>query len=765
MGKFEKKNRTASPQASRSAYPRNARPTQAQRSARKQHKKQSSLPLLLGIGGVAVILIACVAAFFLLRNPDGPGSSEPLKNHFAVKINDQLFDKNIYIAGVDVGGMTQEEALEALRNAYTPVDTSGLSEEEAEKLKNTVSYGDKLQNLNIRLYTDAANYSPFITTYDPTSEYAVDIYGKPLPNPQAPIAADGGSEHVETDAPLNQNGLPYEEERTLCIPAANVEITFDVQDVVEAAYQFIQSGKALPDEKNHIEIDISDYLCVEDNGYIDDVLSHLSESLSEGSDTQVNDSTTYITDDGGNPVQVDCIEIVLGTVARSIDFDDLKRAILHSYMTYSFDLQYIYEETFPGTIDLDVLYRHYECKAPVNAFIDEETYEITDGELGWGFRMLDAYTLLSNAVPGDTVILPLTELEPTYTTEMLSTKLFSDVLASYDSPHVYNPTRTHNLELACEAIDGTILKPGDEFSFNKIVGERTSDKGYGAAAVYVGGKTEDQLGGGVCQVASTVYLCTLMSDLEVVERYEHQFAPTYVPYGMDATVYWGSLDYRFRNNTPYPIRIDASVSDGYVHVTFLGTETKDYTVKMYYDVVKYDPFETVTVYIHPDMKNYDKYKDYSHGEVIQTAYTGYVVYTYMEKVDADGNVLSTTKVNTSEYDRRDREIAYLLDPDIPMNEQLDPDGNLIQPTEPESDPTEPTESDPTEPTETDPTETDPTENDPEPTESTEPSTPDGTEPTEPPTEEDPGEPSSGDETESTQNPDEPIEPIHNGGDD
>lgn len=738
MGKFEKKNRTA---PSRSA-PRsqNARPTQAQRSAKKRRKKQSRLPLFLGLGGVAVILIACVAAFVLLGGSDDVGG---------LKVEGDRIVSGATVAGVEIGGMTQEEAVEALRNVFPAVDTGGMSAEDAEKFANTLSYGDKLDNLNIRLYTNANNYSPFVTTYDPKSEYAVDIYGHILENPQTPAATDDGeTEEVGEDVPRNENGLPYEEERTLCIPSSNVTVTFDVQAVVEAAYQYGRSVKAEADESSRIVIDISDLLTVEDNGYIDDVLSHLADSLSEGSDTQINDTTTYLTDDDGNPVEVDCIEIVLGSVGRSIDFDDLKKEILRCYMTCEYDLQYIYEETFPGTVDLDALYKRYNCKAPVNAVIDEDTYEITDGQNGWGFRMLDAYTLLSAALPGDTVHLTLTELEPTYTTEMLSTQLFSDVLASYDSPHVYNPTRTHNLELACEAIDGTILKPGDTFSFNKIVGERTAAKGYGEAAVYVGGKTENQLGGGVCQVASTVYLCTLLSDLEVLERYEHQFAPTYVPYGMDATIYWGSLDYQFRNNTPYPIRIDASVSGGYVHITFYGTETKDYTVKMSYDVVKYDPYEEVTVYIHPDMKNYDRYKGYATGDVIQTAYTGYVVYTYMEKLDADGNVLSRTKVNTSEYDRRDRQIAYLLDPSIPMSEQLDADGNLIPPTEPDSTEPEPTETEPTE-TDTEPSEsTEPTETENEPTES---SSENETEPTE-----DPGT----SESQSDSAPTEPVEPIH-----
>ena len=131
-------------------------------------------------------------------------------------------------------------------------------------------------------------------------------------------------------------------------------------------------------------------------------------------------------------------------------------------------------------------------------------------------------------------------------------------------------------------INGYVLKPGETFSFNGVVGERTAAKGYKEGGVYVGGETVQQLGGGVCQVASVLYYCTLKSDLEVIARQEHQYVPDYIPWGMDATIYWGSLDYKFRNNTTYPIRILAEASGGYVRVRFMGTETKDYTVELDY---------------------------------------------------------------------------------------------------------------------------------------------------------------------------------------
>ena len=118
------------------------------------------------------------------------------------------------------------------------------------------------------------------------------------------------------------------------------------------------------------------------------------------------------------------------------------------------------------------------------------------------------------------------------------------------------------------------------------------------AIVYLdGGKSESEEGGGVCQVSSTIYECVLLANLQVTERAPHMFEVTYVPRGQDATVYWGQLDFKFKNNTGYPIRIDASVSGGYVHIALVGTkEDKDYDhVTLTYQQLATKPWKTVGV--------------------------------------------------------------------------------------------------------------------------------------------------------------------------
>lgn len=165
----------------------------------------------------------------------------------------------------------------------------------------------------------------------------------------------------------------------------------------------------------------------------------------------------------------------------------------------------------------------------------------------------------------------------------LSTE-FSKVYASYKTAHVYNPNRTTNLKLACNAINGTILKPGEVFSFNQVVGIRSASKGYKPATIFTGSNsTAQSLGGGICQVASTLFNATLYANLGIVERHQHSQRVTYCPLGRDAAIFWGSEDYKFKNTSEYPIKINMVCKDGYVYCKLLvssDVSPKDVTLKV-----------------------------------------------------------------------------------------------------------------------------------------------------------------------------------------
>ena len=131
------------------------------------------------------------------------------------------------------------------------------------------------------------------------------------------------------------------------------------------------------------------------------------------------------------------------------------------------------------------------------------------------------------------------------------------LISSYTTATTSNANRNTNIDLACRAVSGTVVMPGETFSFNKTTGQRTAQKGYLPAAAISGGATVDEIGGGVCQVSSTLFNAAAMADMTVVSRSPHTWPSTYVEKGRDATVNWPNLDFSFRNDKETPIFIVA----------------------------------------------------------------------------------------------------------------------------------------------------------------------------------------------------------------
>lgn len=146
---------------------------------------------------------------------------------------------------------------------------------------------------------------------------------------------------------------------------------------------------------------------------------------------------------------------------------------------------------------------------------------------------------------------------------------YNKLYTSYTTNYVNNANRTTNLKLASKAIDGTIIAPGGVFSFNKVVGERTRAKGYKPATIFTGSNSTAQgVGGGICQVASTMFNAALKANFGIVERYQHSQRVSYCPLGRDAAIYWGSEDFKFRNTSNYPIKIKMKCANGKITCSF-----------------------------------------------------------------------------------------------------------------------------------------------------------------------------------------------------
>ena len=323
----------------------------------------------------------------------------------------------------------------------------------------------------------------------------------------------------------------------------------------------------------------------------------------------------------------------------------------------------------------------------VNARYDIENERIVPSHAGVHFTLADLQSAYDAAAPGETFPVKATVEQPEVTTAQLEAGLFRDELSSYTTRVGGAPGRHKNVQLTAERITGYILNAGDTMQYGPLVTPFTAANGYCPAPGYLNGKTVDMVGGGACQASSTLYAAVLYANLEIVQRVNHGYASDYIGLGLDATVASGGPEFEFRNNTLYPIKVQAEFftkdKKDYLKITLLGTKTDDHYVKMVTQVLSTTPFEEELV----------ETDALAPGErkVEQTAYTGYVVKTYRNVYAGDGTLLSSTYEATSRYKSRNRIVLVgkaaepAIDPNAPA---FDPNVPIIDPAAPEPGATE-----------------------------------------------------------------------------
>lgn len=289
---------------------------------------------------------------------------------------------------------------------------------------------------------------------------------------------------------------------------------------------------------------------------------------------------------------------------------------------------------------------HGEMK---NASYDAAAGTIIPEQPGADFDVAAVQKALDGAAPGETLTLDAEIEEPEVTAADLKAVLFRDVLGEAKTHVSGSAGRIGNVKLSAQIINGLVLNSGETFSYNESVGKRTADRGFKPAPAYVKGETVDEIGGGICQTSSTLYLACLMSNLEITERYAHRYVPAYIAWGMDATVSWGGPDYKFTNNTLYPVKIVTKYEKGYLTVQILGTNVDGTYVKMSNEVLSKTPWETI----------YQEDPTMAPGspDVVKvTPYTGYKVNSYQTIYDKDGKVIDSHFEASSNYKVRNKVI-------------------------------------------------------------------------------------------------------------
>lgn len=295
--------------------------------------------------------------------------------------------------------------------------------------------------------------------------------------------------------------------------------------------------------------------------------------------------------------------------------------------------------------EMETMYKNINGKA-VNATLslDEDyNYKIVDEKLGAKYNLEEAKKAYDNTKEGKTFSIDATIVEPTIDKETLKKNLFKDVLGEYTTYVSGSSTRRNNVKLAGIKCN-KIMLPGETFSYNDTVGQRTKEAGFGEAGAYVNGETVDEVGGGVCQASSTLYNAVLLSNLEIVERHNHTYISSYVPLGRDATVSWGGPDFKFKNNTDYPIKIVVTYN-GSLNVKIYGTDLEDTTVSI--TCTKYSTISPKVTY------KKDNTLEEGTEKVEKSGSNGAKCQTY-RKVYKKGKLVSTTKESYSYYKAHER---------------------------------------------------------------------------------------------------------------
>ncbi len=544
--------------------------------------------------------------------------------------------------------------------------------------------------------------------------YYVYFYNKVYPGVKVEGKSYAGMTQKEVLADLNErfgSQSPASGKLTVHVGDASYDIAFSkdaaTYDLVSTAREVYNQGRtgnlssrikelaALKKQGKELE------LAIKVNS---DVIRTQAEDIAADMNKETVKSSYVI---GDTEITVD-----KGATGVKVDASALLAYINDKFSRGDFsDGEFKVDLTEPAAINIDAIHDAVtvEMQEPYYDYENDPTCQtVVEGVQGVTFDLDAAKQALADPDQRK-VTIPLIFTQPTHTAAELKAALFRDKLSSVTTSFNANLIgRTNNVKLAGDFVNGTIVMPGEEFSYNKTVGERTEARGFQYGTIYANGSTEDGIGGGICQTSSTIYSACLRADMLITERHNHSRVVTYVPLGEDATVSWGSLDYRFINNTEYPIKLVITYTHDTITCTILGTQTvSGKRVVIEDNTLSTNPFEVVY--------KLDTTLERGTQKVKNNGFSGAVVETY-RLVYINGELISRTYEGKSIYYRLDKVILY-----NPWVEGGGPDDPKPEdPTTTTTTVTDPTQTDPTqtEPSQTEPSQTQPSQTEPSQTETT-----------------------------------------------
>ena len=427
--------------------------------------------------------------------------------------------------------------------------------------------------------------------------------------------------------------LKYEDFTTEISPKL-IEANYNIDKAVEEAYNVGRDSNVFGNNYNILFTLIGKKNINFDLKINDEVLDKSLKDASSNLPGAIKEASYYIENDN--------LIITKGKKGIVIDVEDAKNKIknvLKDINNNDNNIEILIINKEPDDINIDKIYEEVHTDAK-DAYYVKDPFQIFPEVNGIDFNIEEAKAQLNEEKEEYTIKLTITK--PKVTIDQIGTEAFPDRIAIFTTRYNASDTnRTINLKLACDKLNGKVIMPDETFSYNKTLGERTIAAGYKNAKVYENGQVVDGLGGGICQISSTLYNAVLMANMEVVERRNHQFVTSYLPAGRDATVVYGLTDFKFKNTRKYPVKLSANIQGGIATIAIYGMkEDTDYTVT----------FETRTIATIPLTVKYVDDASLAPGQEVvkQAGHTGVQTETYIIK-SLDGKIISKSLLSKDTY--------------------------------------------------------------------------------------------------------------------
>lgn len=417
-----------------------------------------------------------------------------------------------------------------------------------------------------------------------------------------------------------------------------LDLNYDVEKAVDNAISLGKNGNIFVNNYNillaligkkdiGVEFSLNDE---EIDKFVEDIGKNIKDAVIEPSYYIDNDKLIITRGKEGIKVDKDLfiknLKNVLNTVNNKVEYLDLP----------------VYNKE-PDEIDIEKIYNEVHTEVQ-DAFYTKDPFTVHPEVNGVDFNLEEAKNILKEYKEEYEIQLTITKAK--ITIAQIGSEAFPDLLATYTTRYdASDVNRTTNLRLACNKLNDKVVLPGETFSYNKTLGERTIAAGYKNAKIYQSGQVVDGLGGGICQISSTLYNAVLLANLDVVERSNHQFVTSYAPAGRDATVVYGLTDFKFKNTRNYAVRLRASVSGGIATVSVYGIKETEYNISI----------STKTISTLPSSVQYIDDSSLPAGteKVQQKGTNGIITETYITK-SLNGAVVSSKLLSKDTYNPMQR---------------------------------------------------------------------------------------------------------------